>query len=50
MEGSETVVADQCQYGAVDFKGAPVKKPTRFMTNLLKIAEELSRRCRGLTW
>ena len=44
MEGSETVVADQCQYGAADFRGEPVKKPTRLVTNAPKVAEEL---CRG---
>ena len=41
------VVGDQCQYNAQDRRGAPIKKPTKFMTNSPAIAEQLEKRCRG---
>ena len=51
MERVETVIGDQCQYGAVDKEGAPIKKPTRFMTNSAEIAKALGKRCTGrLGW
>ena len=52
--GVATVQGDQCQYGAetqssdsVSEKGAPILKPTGFMTNSGQIAAALSRRCQG---
>ena len=45
--GVQIVVGDQCQIGAVDKDGGPIKKPTKFMTNCRGIAESLSTRCQG---
>jgi hypothetical protein len=47
MEGVRVVVGDQCQFGAVDAAGGPIKKPTKFMTNCGGVADYLSRRCQG---
>ena len=47
MEGVRIIVGDQCQFGAVDKAGGPIKKPTKFMTNCDGIAESLDRRCKG---
>ena len=54
QSGVVTVHGDQCQYGAetqssdsVSSKGAPILKPTGFMTNSPEIAVALSRRCQG---
>ena len=46
MAGVHLVHGDQCQYGASS-GGAPVKKPTRFMTNSTCLAEALSKTCQG---
>ncbi len=47
----ERVRADQCQYGAHvrhgGLLGAPIKKPTGFMTNSPEVLRQLNRRCRG---
>ena len=45
--GVVRVTADQCQYGAEDEKGSPVKKPTSFLTNASELAMELQARCQG---
>ena len=51
----QIATADLCMYGlrttSAGVRGAKEefsKKPTKFMTNSARIAEELSRRCRGL--
>ena len=47
MKGVQVVVGDQCQFGAVDNDGGPIKKSTKFMTSCNGIAEGLTRRCQG---
>ena len=47
MEGVAVALGDQCQYGAADNLGNPLRKPTKFMTNSSCIAEALSERCKG---
>ena len=50
MAGSSTVsvaMGDQCQYGAEDRKGRPIRKPTKFRTDSLAIADTRSNRCKG---
>ena len=47
MEGVRIVVGDQCQFGAVDKVGGPIKKPIKFMSNCDGISEALERRCKG---
>ena len=47
MEGVRIVVGDQCQFGAVDKVGGPIKKPTKIMLNCDGISEALERRCKG---
>ena len=50
MKGVEAVVADQCCFGltSVDKDGPGlVKKPTRFVTNCIRIRKALDRRCGG---
>ena len=42
--------ADQCQYGLITTKDGvegPAKKPTTFMTNAWKLAEQLGKKCDG---
>ena len=39
MNGVQVVGGDQCQFGAVDKDGGPIKKPTKFMTNCRGVAE-----------
>jgi len=51
-EGVVTSIADQCQYGlmtqAERTSGVtPARKRTRFMTNSIAVAEELSKKCQG---
>lgn len=43
----QKTICDQCQYGCEDENGAPVKKPTCFMSNAPEILKELSARCGG---
>ena len=43
--GVEAAVCDQCMYGASSFDGAPIKKPTRFLTNAPELAKRLRQRC-----
>ena len=51
LDGVEVATGDQCQYHAADRDGAPIKKPTRFMTNSPHVAKALSKRCAGkLGW
>ena len=38
---------DQCQYGARDEEGAPVRKPTDFVTNSGYICQNLTKVCQG---
>ena len=40
-------VGDQCQYGQKSHRGAPVKKPTGWMSNSKEVLRELSARCKG---
>ena len=42
-KGVIKVTCDQCQYGCEAEDGAPIKKPTSFMTNALELAKELRR-------
>ena len=44
----ERVVGDQCQYGQQSFKGAPVRKPTGWMSNSPEILEKPERKCKGV--
>ena len=50
LPGVQTVRADQCQFGmrgelhGVDY---PIKKPTRWMSNMRTITEALEQRCTG---
>ena len=46
-DGVIKVTCDQCMYGFADDGGAPVKKPTSFMTNAPELARELNARCNG---
>ena len=46
-EGIETATCDQCLYGSADAEGAPIKKPTMFLTNAPELAKELRLRCSG---
>ena len=39
MVGVRVAIGDQCQYEAADKDGAPIKKPTKFMTNSSHIAD-----------
>ena len=43
----DTVVGDQCQYQQEADTGAPVKKPTRWMSNSSEVLKQLSKRCSG---
>ena len=43
--GVEAAVCDQCMYGCKAFNGAPVKKPTQFLTNAPELAKRLRVRC-----
>jgi hypothetical protein len=49
--GTQKVHGDQCQFGAEirrgTMKGAPIKKPSGFLTNAPCIAEALDAQCRG---
>ena len=45
--GVDKVTAHQCQFGACDAKGLPLKKPTCFMTNSSAIRNELEKTCVG---
>ncbi len=51
LQGVERVNGDQCQYGASvksgPHKGAPIKKPTGFMSNAPEVLARLSRRCQS---
>ena len=47
MDVLRVASADQCHYNATTRSGEPLKKPTRFMTNSLLVAEALGRRCSG---
>ena len=47
LQGVRRIYADQCQLGAVDRAGNPLKKPTGFMSNSACVCEELQRRCLG---
>ena len=47
LPGVEVVIGDQCQVGAVDMNGGPIKKPTKFNTNCQGIADALTKRCGG---
>ena len=51
VEGMFDVVADQCMYGlAVRVRGgrsSAVKRPTRFLTNAERVADELQWKCNG---
>ncbi len=42
-----TSICDQCQYGQEAGDGAPVLKPTRWMSNSRHLLDELSARCKG---
>ena len=42
----EYVVMDQCQFGADDGKGNPIRKPTRWLSNSKEVLRELDR-CEG---
>ena len=52
VPGVQRINGDQCQYGAEIIRGqdagAPVKKPTGFMTNSECVADALSLRCQGV--
>ena len=43
----DAVVMDQCQLGADDGKGKPLRKSTRWMWNSREVLRELDRRCTG---
>ena len=45
--GVGKITAHQCQFGACDDKGRPIKKPTCFMTNSPAIRDELEKTCIG---
>ena len=45
--GVERTVCDQCMYGCKTLEGAPVKKPTQFVTNSPELAKKLGVRCTG---
>ena len=45
--GVETSVCDQCMYHCKTLEGAPVKKPTQFLTNSPELAKALRVRCTG---
>ena len=50
MPGVQTVTADQCQFGMqADFHGQahPIKKPTKWMSNMKGVTEVLHRMCSG---
>ena len=51
MPGVDKIRGDQCQFGAVaphgPNAGAPVLKPTRFLTNSEELKKALARRCTG---
>ena len=51
IDGVERVIGDQCQYGAEvqrgRLRGAPVLKPSGFLSNSPRIREALSQRCKG---
>ena len=46
-EHVSTVIGDRCQYGQSAKDGAPVKKPTRWMSNSPRVLEALGQRCAG---
>ena len=45
--GVATISMDQCQFGQCDEYGAPVKKPTTWMSNSKHVLEALEKRCKG---
>ena len=47
QEGVDRVVGDQCQYGQTDSGGAPLKKPTFWMSSSRHVLESLRQRCLG---
>ena len=47
VEGVTIALGDQCQYGAADSLGNPLRKPTKFTTNSRCIGEALGKRCKG---
>ncbi len=51
VESVEKIRGDQCQFGAEiqrgSKKGSPILKPSGFVSNSLKILEQLGRRCTG---
>jgi len=47
MQGTETVIGDQCMYGQTALGGEPVRKRTRWMSNSKLILAELGHRCAG---
>ena len=47
MTGVRRVIGDQCIFGQATEEGAPVKKPTGFLTNSPEMAIELEKRCQG---
>ena len=51
IKGVQLVHGDQCQFGATakhgPLRGAPIMKPTGFMTNSPEVAEALTVRCTG---
>ena len=46
-QGVYTSVIDQCLFGCEDELGAPVKKPTKFVTNSSELVKQLCQRCLG---
>ena len=47
MDGVRVALGDQCQHDAITRAGEPFKKPTKFITNRLHIADALGKRCPG---
>ncbi len=47
LNGVRRIMANQCQLGAMDEKGRPLRKPTGFMSNSAAICEELNKKCHG---
>ncbi len=43
----DTVIGDQCQYQQEAGTGAPVKKPTKWMSNSPEVLKQLCKRCSG---
>ncbi len=46
MPGVRVTTVDQCQFG-MESGGQPIKKPTKWMTNMPRVSEELMKRCSG---